>query len=852
MPVRTLPTYRGQTAEHVSWPLGGVGASLLALTGAGGVDRIANRHRPDLRNMAYSFAALSVPGRPDLARVLEGPLPDYKRWTNGLAPRGGMNSCGFGHVSGNHHGLPRLDAAVFSARFPMATVAMRGEEWPFEIEVEAWSPFIPGDADASGLPVAALTYRIRNPGAKRRSAIFSYHCRRELLRDRASQADGEVIRRTAHGIAIDYQATLERPWAAGGLSVELDGALGDCAWFRGGWFDAITDRWNAIRSGRTEERPAHPTGAPGDGASLWLPLDIPARGEVRVTVRFAWYEPASELRWGAGERREDSVAAVRNPQAAYRPFYATRFADVDAVAAEFRCRHDELRQRTLAFADALHATDVPADVLEAVTSNLPILRSPTVLRQHDGRMWAWEGTGEQEGSCHGSCTHVWNYAQAVAHLFPELERTLRETEFGDSQDGRGHQNFRATIPIRVNDHTFHAAADGQLGGVVKMWRDWQISGDTDWLRRLWPRIRSSMDYCIGAWDPDRTGALIKPHHNTYDIEFWGPDGMCGSVYAAALKATAALAAAIGEDPAPWRELAAKAAAHLDGELFRRGRYIQRVMRATPRTGDASKQVGAWNINYSPEALQLLEAEGPKYQYGDGILSDGVIGAWMAEIAGLGSPLNPAKVKSHLAQVHRHNLKHDLRRHANPQRPTYAMGDEGGLLLCSWPDGGKPSLPFVYSDEVWTGIEYQVASHCIMAGLVDEGLEIVRVARSRYDGKRRNPFDEYECGHWYARALSSWALLAAMTGVRYSAADRTLWIAPTSAKRPYRAYLGSGANFGTVTLGRNTVEVELASGALTLDLVVIDGKAMHWGVRAEAGKAVRMETKAIRRSRDRIQ
>ncbi len=837
---RTLPNYHGKTAEHVSWPLGGVGAPLLALTGAGGLDRIANRHRPDIHNVGYSFAALSFPGKPELARVLEGPLPDYKRWTAGLVPRGPMSSCAFGHAGGAHHGLPRLDRAVFTARFPSATVMMGSADWPLEVELEAWSPFIPGDADSSGLPVAALTYRIRNPGTKRRQVIFSYHCLRDLLRERASKPDGERIRRTANGFAFDYPAIAGRPSAAGGLKIELDGALVDCNWFRGQWFDAMTDRWNAIAAGRAEEHAPYTKGDCSAGASVWLPLDLPAGGEVELTVRLAWYEPASEMRWGTGESTEVSVAAVaKDETAGHRPHYASRFTGVDEVADEFRIRYDELQQRTRAFADSLHATDIPLIALEAVTANLPILRSPTVLRQFDGRMWAWEGSGEQEGSCHGSCTHVWNYAQAVAHLFPELERSLRETEFGDNQDAKGHQNFRAAIPIGPTDHGFHAAADGQLGGIIKVWREWQISGDGAWLRRLWPQVRKSLEYCIGAWDPDRTGALVEPHHNTYDIEFWGPDGMCGSMYATALVAAAALASAVDEDPAPWRALAAKAAAHLDGELFRRGRYVQRIMRTTPRTGDAGKQKASWNVNYSPEALKLLKAEGPKYQYGEGCLSDGVIGAWMAEVVGLGSPMSKPKVRSHLAQIHRYNLRQDLRGHANPQRPTYALGDEGGLLLCSWPDGGKPSLPFVYSDEVWTGIEYQVASHCIMTGLVDEGLEIVATARARYAGTRRNPFNEYECGHWYARALASWALLPALTGVRYSAVERTLWIAPKSVKRPYRAYLGSGGNFGTVTLGRTSLTIALKAGALAIDRVVIDGRKYPWEIMAKEGNEVRL-------------
>ncbi len=152
-------------------------------------------------------------------------------------------------------------------------------------------------------------------------------------------------------------------------------------------------------------------------------------------------------------------------------------------------------------------------------------------------------------------------------------------------------------------------------------------------------------------------------------------------------------------------------------------------------------------------MDLLEREGPKYQYGRGCLSDGVLGCFLGAVCGLQEDLlDPARVASHLRAVHDYNLRHDLSDHANPQRPSYALNSESGLLLCSWPKGGELSLPFVYSNEVWTGIEYQVASHLIHMGLVDEGLEVVRAARSRYDGRVRNPFNEFECGHWYARAL----------------------------------------------------------------------------------------------------
>ena len=180
----------------------------------------------------------------------------------------------------------------------------------------------------------------------------------------------------------------------------------------------------------------------------------------------------------------------------------------------------------------------------------------------------------------------------------------------------------------------------------------------------------------------------------------------------------------------------------DGEYF-----IQKIKWEGLNAPDPVKaSATAFNTNYSDEALKLMQKEGPKYQYGKGCLSDGVLGAWIAEVCGLGNIIDSLKVKSHLNSVYKYNFKSDLTNHSNPQRPSYALGNEGGLLLCTWPKGEMLSLPFVYSNEVWTGIEYQVASHLMLMGEVDKALEIVRACRDRYDGRVRNPFDEYECGH----------------------------------------------------------------------------------------------------------
>jgi hypothetical protein len=465
---------------------------------------------------------------------------------------------------------------------------------------------------------------------------------------------------------------------------------------------------------------------------------------------------------------------------------------------------------------------LPPEVIDAVAANLTILKSPTVMRQADGRLWCWEGCGDNSGCCHGSCTHVWNYAQAIPHLFPSLERTLRETEFGPSQDEKGHQTFRSSLPIRAVVHDFHAAADGQLGGIMRVFREWRISGDLDWLRRLWPKVRASLDYCIETWDPGHKGWLEEPHHNTYDIEFWGPDGMCTSFYLGALQAALLMGKALGEEVPRYAELLAQGARKTETELFDGEYFIQKIEWTNLRAKNPL-EVQSFGGGYSPEARALLQKEGPKYQYGKGCLSDGVLGSWLAAVCGVGQVLDAKKVASHLKAIHRYNLKKDLTAHANPQRPSYACGAEGGLLLCTWPKGGELSLPFVYSNEVWTGIEYQVASHLMLLGLVKEGLEVVRVARDRYDGRIRNPFNEYECGHWYARAMSSYGLLQGLSGARYDAVEKTLYLEPTI-KGDFRSFLATATGYGLVGVKNGKPFIEVRCGEIPVKELKYRAKA----------------------------
>ena len=496
----------------------------------------------------------------------------------------------------------------------------------------------------------------------------------------------------------------------------------------------------------------------------------------------------------SSEEEKQFLADEGDVEATYRPWYSERFKSLNEVIGYWDANQAMLEKNSRLFSDAFYSSSLPAEVLEAVATNLTILKSPTVLRQWDGRFWAWEGCQDSFGSCHGSCTHVWNYAQALPHLFPSLERTLRETEFRVSQNTEGHQNFRVNLPISAPPHNFHAAADGQLGGIMKVYREWRISGDTQWMKDLFPAVKKSLDYCIRTWDPLHKGYLEEPHHNTYDIEFWGPDGMCTSFYLGALTAFIEMGKELKQPVKEYTALLSKGKKYMETALFDGEYFIQKIQwegLQAPNPVD----VMSFGGSYSEEALKLLKEEGPKYQYGTGCLSDGILGMWMASVCGLDEVLDNEKVRSHLVAVHKYNLKHDLIDHFNPQRPVYACGKDGGLLLCTWPKGGMLSLPFVYSNEVWTGIEYQVASHLMMKGEVEKGLDIVRECRERYDGRVRNPFNEIECGHWYARAMASYGMLQGLTGVRYDAVDKTMYI--NFKIGDFKSFISTDTGFGTI-------------------------------------------------------
>ncbi|MEN6479888.1 MAG: GH116 family glycosyl-hydrolase [Anaerolineales bacterium] len=744
--------YRGRQQREIAFPLGGIGTGCVSLSGRGSLVDWEIFNRPN-KGCLLPYAFFTIWAKPEggepVTRVLQSPpTPPYNG--TGRARFGGF---GFGVTRLDGSGFPHMREGVFRGEFPFAWLSLADPRLPVQVSLEAFSPFIPMNADDSGLPIAVLTYRVHNPGERKVAVTIAGNMQNPV--GYAGTGDIAVSAGADNGLGGNVNASvasaglrslfLSNPTVPadsaryGTLALSTTWPEGFCQthWLRGAWVDMMHDFWDHLSTDGSLAPREYGPSARGlaDVGTLGAQLTLNP-GETRdVTFLITWHWPNAAKYWcesGGGGCACENAPTWRN-------YYATQWADALAVARYYAANAERLHRETLGFHDVLFASDLPRYVLDAVSSQASILHTPTVMRLEDGTFYGWEGCHCDSGCCEGSCTHVWNYAQTVAFLFPELERSLRNADYRYNMRPDGRMGFRLQLPLGSPPWEFHAAADGQMGGIIKVYRDWRLCGDDDWLRSLWPDVKRALEYAWVQWDADRDGVMEGIQHNTYDIEFVGPNTMVGTLYLGALKAGAEMARYLGDadSAAEYERLYCSGRARIERELFNGEYYVQ---------------------PYDP-------ADAPKYQYGEGCLSDQVIGQWLAHLAGLGDLLDPAQVKSALRAVFEYNWQPDLWEHANPQR-IFALNDEQALLLCTWPNGGRVTFPFPYSDEVFCGIEYQVASHLIYEGLVDEGLTIVKGLRNRHDGERRNPWNEMECGSHYARSLASWSLVTALSGFAY--------------------------------------------------------------------------------------
>ncbi len=557
----------------------------------------------------------------------------------------------------------------------------------------------------------------------------------------------------------------------------------------GPWGDDILGFWDDFSAdGALEVWPDGEEDMPM--ASLAVKVDLAAGATSSVTFLLGWHFP-NRCSWTP---REDCPDGCCQPGDHLQNHYTTLWLDAWDALEDIAPRLGELEQRTVEFVSTFCGCDLPEEVKEAALFNLSTLRSQTCFRTADGRFYAWEGCGDHAGCCHGSCTHVWNYEQASAFLFGDLAKIMREIEFGQSTNADGLMSFRVNLPVERAQEWHAAAADGQMGCIMKMYRDWQLSGDTELLRALWPKVKNALAFCWvqGGWDADQDGVMEGCQHNTMDVEYFGPNPQMEAWYLGALRAAEEMARAMGEEDfaATCRDLFERGRDWTDAHLFN-GEFYEHEVRPVK---DASEIYPGLLVGMGARDLS-----DPDYQLGPGCLVDQLVGQYMAHVCGLGYLLDQEKVRTTLRSIRKYNRLENFQGHFNCMR-SYVLGDESALLMASYPRE-RPEHPFPYFSEVMTGFEYTAAVGMIYEGQVVEGLEHIRDIRARYDGRKRSPFDEAECGHHYARAMTAWAAVLALTGFHYSGVEQRMEMEA----RAGRHFWSTGYAWGTCEMRREAPE-----------------------------------------------
>ncbi len=798
--------------DQVAFLLGGIGTGNVSVGARGQLKDWELFGMPGKGNFVpNTFFAIRVaaPGAEPQAKVLESRItPPFSKAR--------------GFVDHEVAGLPRFDSSVARGEYPFFTVDLRDAELPVEVTMESFTPFVPLNADDSGLPVAVLRYHVRNTATEpldvsvagslgNVTSLIDYHRHTWQNFDSASEnlneyRDDGVIRGLylrPKDLPADslYYGTMSLTTTATDVSHKR-------SWLRGGWWDGLQDFWDDFRDdGRLEPESVYVQKDGRDWSddqtgSLALHRSI-APGETAVfAFELAWNFPNRVRSWSRRmydtDYRGKDIDTDRLPAGQYPVVRkrCARFADSWAVARYTVDELERLERASRDFHRAMFDSTLPWYVIDAVTATATVVRSPTCIWLEDGRFLAWEGCFDEEGCCEGTCTHVWNYAQTIAFLFPELERQMRRNEYLTETDPDGKMNFRSYRPWGMPGHDHVPAADGQLGTLVRLYREWRLCGDDAFLAEVWPAAQSTLEYAFTRWDSDGDGVLDTDQFNTYDIDFHGPNSMVNSIFLAALRAGEELARAVGDESSA-------------------ARYREAFERGSARTDEL-----LWGGEYYVQAIDDVNEY--RYQYGRGCLADQVFGQTLAHVAGLGHILPREHVASAVKAVFDHNYLTSMAHHHNPQR-TYALGDEAGLVLCTWPEGGRPKLPFPYSDEVWTGIEYQVATHLVFEGYVDEALTLVRTVRERHDGIRRNPWNEVECGHHYARSLASYGVLLALSGADVDVPNGRISFAPRVSADDFRCFFSAGTVWGIyhrrMTDGVVEEDLEVLGGTLDgLELV----------------------------------
>jgi len=840
-------TYRGEALRAVALPLGGIGTGSVALAGDGGLRQwqIVNNVNHDA-HVPDSFFAIWAGTRRDAGRnavVLQsGALYDD---ADSKHPADSVDRSGRQHPSSfqpapsvSDHlipegsrrllaDLPGVDSLEITAQYPIVEVAYQSQAIPVQVHLEAFSPFIPLNSKDSGLPAILFNFTVANPHDHALSVSLMATQQNLVGWDGKTHID--EVRNPGYGgnfnslthlqgaAVLDMgNARLDADHPANGrLALAVLRQPGDEISTMLQW-ESPRQPWDHFnRFGRLPDQgssSASPDGQTWNGA-LAVHFELAPGASRTVSFVLAWHFPNRYVTW---DQRNVGILD-RKSRFWLGNQYNNWFESALAVVEYVRDNYDRLVEQTRLYRDRFFDSTLPWQLLESVAGPVSTIRTPTCLWNEDGRFHGFEGChgastthGALEGCCPLNCTHVWNYEMALAKLFPDLEQSMRRTDLVEQMSPQGSIPHRTPLPLylpRPWDEFIggprNPAMDGELGTVLKTYREVRHGAGQKWFDEMWPQVKKLMQHIMDDYDTEGDGVIRGEQPNTYDISIYGPNTFIGSLYLAALRA-------------------AEEMAKLQGEEDLAQRYRERF-----EQGSKNYDELCWNGEYYTQIVDMEQHE--EQQFGTGCHMDQLLGQWWAHALGLGYVLPEQHVKTAVQNIFKFNRREGFSK--ADQRPRIYMDErDKGLYICTWPHGGKPEVPTQYSDEVWSGLEYPVACLLLYEGKIEPALTMLADVRERHDGTRRSPWNEVECGDHYVRPMASWSLLEAAAGYSYDATQRSLMFVPWINPGDFRSFFIAGSGWGAFSQKGNAARLSVDYGSLSLKELCLKSDAANVKVR----------------------
>jgi len=677
----------------------------------------------------------------------------------------------------------------FRATYPIATVTYFDPQFPLEITLHAYSPFIPGNDIDSGLPATIQSISIKNISeAPLKIEILGWLenkilCYTEKHESNFKRSNENFKEGLLGGVHLQCNPNNEDLRKAADFGDMFFGILSN---------NAISIADITLSQELDASKIKHLVDASPNApvAGIISAYDLEPNQETVTDFLFSWYTPNICFYCSTPDGKADNLQGM-TVQDAEKHFYSAHFSNAAEVAAYIAKNYNSLKEQTFLWKETWYDSTLPWWFLERTFMNISTMATTSTHRFQSGRYYCWEGVG----CCHGNCTHVYQYAHAVSRIFPGLERDTRErVDLGIGYDEK-------TGMISIRGEKTGPSIDGQAGTVLRIYREHQMSKDDVFLRRNWPKIKKAVSFVIQQ-DKNHDGMEDTPMENTLDALWHGEISWIVGLCIAAVRAGQAMAEEMNDTgfANQCREYVEKGRSNMEHYLFN-GEYF--IHRADPAVG--KKEIGSFNTCHIDQVY-------------------GQSWAWQVN---LGRILDRQKTISALHALWKYNYMPDvgpyIKKH--PGGRFYALAGEGGMVMNTNPSaeenpyGNAAAWQVAYFSECMSGFEHQVASHMMAEGMIEESLVLTRSIHDRYHAFKRNPFNEIECSDHYGRAMASYGTFISACGFTYHGPKGYLGFAPKLTPQNFKAPFTVAEGWGTYSQQRNenffSSQVKIVHGSLSI-------------------------------------